>query len=119
MIPLWNSWMNFGPQTTNHAEGWHSALRFKFRHCHPDLGEFLTEVQRWHDGYAVTARNLIDGLQQAAPRRPQDVLTDDRLRQAKVNFQTHANAQNLLGFGPDRAVVLRHLDHVQYLIGQQ
>ncbi len=96
-IPIWNSWMNMGPRTTNHAEGWHSALRFRFRNRHPDLGEFLMEIQKWQNGYAVTAKNLIAGLQPAAPRRPQDVQNDNRIRQAKANLQAHINAQQALG----------------------
>ncbi len=46
LIPIWNSHSNLGPRTTNHAEGWHSALQFKFKNRHPDLGEWLAEMQK-------------------------------------------------------------------------
>ncbi|MCP3664071.1 MAG: hypothetical protein GY696_16525 [Gammaproteobacteria bacterium] len=84
LVPLWNCWENAGPRTTNHAEGWHSALRFKFRTRHPGLGEFLAEVQKWHHAYAISGRNLLAGLQQPVPRRPQDVRNDQRIQQAKT-----------------------------------
>ncbi len=77
------------------------------------------EIQKWQNGYAVTSGNLIVGLQQAASRRPQDVQNDNRIRQAEANLQAHINAQQALGQGADVHTVLRYLDHVQYMIGQQ
>ena len=82
---LWSHFDNFGPRTTNIAEGWHKSLNSRFRMPHPSLRVFLDWLQKYE--YEIQLRLL----QLAAGRTPTHratvyVRNDEALWSAKVAF---------------------------------
>jgi hypothetical protein len=90
-IGLWNQHRNNGPRTTNHAEGFHSGLRTKFRHRHPSLEEFLEELQSIENAYARRIRKLKEGAAFPKDRRQQDILIDEQIYNEKEALDRFLN----------------------------
>ena len=45
-LAMFNHWNTQGPRTTNHAEGYHSALKHTFHGCNPAFNTFLDWLQK-------------------------------------------------------------------------
>ena len=95
---MWNHWEHYSVRTTNHAEGWHSALRSKFKFNHPLLETFIQFIQ--FNNYDMYFRRvqLVNGTCQPKPRKQVYIDIDNRLQQLKVDLSNqlrnwHASGQ--------------------------
>ncbi|XP_060071015.1 uncharacterized protein LOC132550930 [Ylistrum balloti] len=103
---VWNHFDNDGPRTTNNLEGWHSKLKKRIPHAHPNIYLFIRVLKD------IQAANDINRIQRAAGGLP--VLKrrrywnlDDRLIQLKTLLQN--DEINFINYG-DRATYLLHME---------
>ncbi len=65
-----NHWLNCGPRTTNHCEGWHRSLRDLFDTTKPELGTFLEIMQSEVQKSGIDFLNVINGDRKPKLRHP-------------------------------------------------
>ncbi|XP_060065086.1 uncharacterized protein LOC132545413 [Ylistrum balloti] len=103
---VWNHFDNDGPRTTNNLEGWHSKLKKRIPHEHPNIYLFIRVLKD------IQAANDINRIQRAAgglpvPKRQRYWNLDDRLIQLKTLLQN--DEINFINYG-DRATYLLHME---------
>ena len=88
---FWCQWLNTGPRTTNHAEGWHNRLATVFDNVeHPTIVEFLKKMQAEHLVAANEAELLRNGKLPALRRRRYRE-SEARIDTQKQTFQAFYN----------------------------
>jgi hypothetical protein len=114
MIALWNQHGNDGPRTTNHAEGYHSGLRFRFKHHHPRLGEFAHYLQKAQNSYGRAIRNIRAGVAFPKERRQVDIQVDENIITAQQELAGYLHA---VGPNVDHFVLVRYVRRFASLLG--
>ena len=86
-LPMWNHYVNNGPRTNNHIEGWHNRLKRISRKAHPNLYEVLELFQREEAASRVTIIQLEAGGVEKAKRR-KVVLREERIQKLREELDS-------------------------------
>ncbi|TKR69528.1 hypothetical protein L596_021674 [Steinernema carpocapsae] len=109
-MSIWNQWLNGGPRTTNHVEGWHSQLRYIFTQVHPSLGRFLQIVRSEINSVAVSSEKLLRKMRPIATRSSRSQRADMAVNVARRKFETYLNGLPL-DDTPDVQIMMRYALH--------
>lgn len=84
---VWNHFGNDGPRTTNHAEGYNSALnKNAIPEMHMALRNFLHAMQQEHNRIQQRVRKLYANLEAPKARKLTYVQLDQRIENEKIAF---------------------------------
>ena len=113
---LWNHWDNFGPRTTNHAEGYHSLLnRVDIDQLHPSLHQFLTKLQLMHNRWQQQIGRLQRGVVAPEPGDPMYVNLHNQIIASRAQFEQRTqHFWNVFNFN----AALMHPNDFQFLCGE-
>jgi len=120
-VELWSHFDNFGPRTTNLAEGWHNGLNSRFGVPHPSLKTFLDWLQKCQ--HEVQCR----GIQLSAGRPPKRRLqiyekVDADITAAKIKYNLDFGEASVNCYPASeiwvrfRNITVHFLNHMTYLV---
>lgn len=130
-LDLWNHWDNFGPRTTNHAEGYHSLLnRIDIDQMHPSLKNFLCKLQLMHNRWQQQLSRLQRNVVEPDSGDPTYIDLHNRIIQTRNTFYQRTSAfWDFEGFDPRLmqnndfqalcSEIDQYLQYMRHLVGKK